>query len=78
MNCQSEIVIFSLIVLNVLGENPEEGSNRNLVEPHDNLRESSESNDSSGTNPEHDQSSGQASASSAWHSAGDGKLCASG
>ena len=64
--------------LPLLGQNPEEGSNQNLVEPHDNLQESSESHDSSGTNPEHDQSSGQASASSACHSAGDSKLCASG
>ena len=76
MNCHSEIVIFSLIVFNLLGENPEEASNQNLVKLHHNLQKTSKSHDSSGTNLQHDQSSGQASAFSAWHSAGDSKLCA--
>lgn len=59
-----------------LGENPDDGSEQ--VEPHDDLQESSESHDSSGTNPECDHSSDQSSASSAFNSARDGKLCACG
>ena len=71
-------IIFILISFTLLGENPQEGSNQHSVTPHDNIKESSESHDSSSTNPEEDQSSGQAFASFACHSAGDCKLCACG
>lgn len=59
-----------------IGENPDGSSEQ--VEPHDDLEESSESHDSSGTNPECDHSRAQPFASSASNSAGDGKLCACG
>ena len=57
-------------VLPILGEDPAEGSQQDSLEPHfDELQASSDSHDSSSTNPEHDQSASQTSQSEG------GELC---
>lgn len=79
------------VVLPTLERDPDDGSQQDLEEPFDDLQVSSESHDSSSTNPERDQlqdpnslravdqnsSHDQFSASSAAQSSqcGDGKLC---